>query len=106
MIEVEKKFRATDEGKTRLMNGAEFVNEKTFTDIYWDTKHKLIDPTVDLVYTVADQAHNISEIHVAFDAVGVSPLKPVFEHLNGRFEYDTLRLARLLYPKGELRSKD
>ena len=36
MIEVEKKFRATDEGKMRLMDGAEFVNEKTFTDIYWD----------------------------------------------------------------------
>jgi adenylate cyclase class IV len=37
MTEVEKKFRTTDEGKTRLMNGAKFVNEKTFTDMYWDT---------------------------------------------------------------------
>lgn len=37
MIEVEKKFKLTPEDIERLTDGAEFINEKTFTDIYFDT---------------------------------------------------------------------
>lgn len=37
MIEVERKFRPTEEQKAALINGAAFVGEKTMTDIYYDT---------------------------------------------------------------------
>ena len=37
MIEVEKKFKLNDEEEKRLLKGAEFVSEKTFTDVYYDT---------------------------------------------------------------------
>lgn len=37
MIEVEKKFKLNDEEKQRLIQGAEFLNEKAFVDIYYDT---------------------------------------------------------------------
>ncbi len=37
MIEVEKKFRLTDEEEKRLTDGAEFLGVKTFTDVYCDT---------------------------------------------------------------------
>lgn len=38
MIEVEKKFILSESEKNRLIDGAEFLNEKTFTDVYYDTK--------------------------------------------------------------------
>ena len=37
MIEVEKKLDLTPAEEARLLKGATFVNEKTFTDIYYDT---------------------------------------------------------------------
>lgn len=37
MIEVEKKFLFDETAKNRLLDGAEFIKEKTFTDIYFDT---------------------------------------------------------------------
>lgn len=37
MIEVEKKLQLTAEEEARLLSGATFVSEKTFTDIYYDT---------------------------------------------------------------------
>ncbi len=37
MIEVEKKFLLSKEQKKRLIEGAEFVGEKVFTDVYYDT---------------------------------------------------------------------
>lgn len=36
-------------------------------------------------------------IHTAFGEVGVEYLKSAFEHLGGRYDYDTIRLARMLY---------
>ncbi len=38
MIEVEKKFILTEESKTFLIEGAEFINERVFTDIYYDNE--------------------------------------------------------------------
>lgn len=38
MIEVEKKFLLTAEDEKRLIDGAEFIGEKVFTDIYYDKK--------------------------------------------------------------------
>lgn len=37
MIEIEKKFLLTDENIARLTDNAEFLGEKSFTDIYYDT---------------------------------------------------------------------
>ena len=37
MIEVEKKLIVTPEEKARVIEGAEFISEKKFTDIYYDT---------------------------------------------------------------------
>lgn len=37
MFEVERKFHLTEEEKGRLLNGAQFVGEKQFVDIYYDT---------------------------------------------------------------------
>lgn len=37
MIEVEKKFLLSDEERARLLKGAEFESEHTFTDTYYDT---------------------------------------------------------------------
>jgi len=38
MFEIEKKFILTEKQKERLIDGAEFLGEKTFTDIYYDTE--------------------------------------------------------------------
>lgn len=38
MIEVEKKFILDDKDKRRLTKDASFLNERAFTDIYYDTK--------------------------------------------------------------------
>lgn len=37
MIEVEKKFILNDQDKERLTKGAQFLNERVFTDVYYDT---------------------------------------------------------------------
>lgn len=37
MIEVEKKFILTNLERERLLDGAEYLNERVFTDIYYDT---------------------------------------------------------------------
>jgi len=37
MIEIEKKFILTDAQKEKLLENAEFLDEKTFTDVYYDT---------------------------------------------------------------------
>lgn len=36
-------------------------------------------------------------IHKIFDKLGTSPLKPVFERLGGKYSYDDIRIARILY---------
>lgn len=36
-------------------------------------------------------------IHKIFDKLGTSPLKPVFEKLGGKYSYDDIRIARILY---------
>lgn len=38
MIEVEKKFILNEQNKKRLIKDARFLNERVFTDIYYDTK--------------------------------------------------------------------
>jgi adenylate cyclase class IV len=38
MFEVEKKFKLSEEESKKLLEGADFVSEKTFTDVYFDTE--------------------------------------------------------------------
>jgi len=38
MLEVEKKFILSNQDKERLTKNAQFLNERVFTDIYYDTK--------------------------------------------------------------------
>ena len=38
MIEVEKKFILNEQDKERLIKNAQFLNERAFTDIYYDTE--------------------------------------------------------------------
>ena len=38
MIEVEKKFILNEQNLKRIIKGTQFINEKIFTDIYYDTK--------------------------------------------------------------------
>ncbi|MEK7539594.1 MAG: CYTH domain-containing protein [Patescibacteria group bacterium] len=38
MIEVEKKFILNEQDKERLTKGAQFLNERVFTDVYYDTE--------------------------------------------------------------------
>ncbi|MBI2056548.1 MAG: AAA family ATPase [Candidatus Sungbacteria bacterium] len=39
----------------------------------------------------------IAETHAAFRTLGAERLKPIFERLEGRIPYDTIRLARVLF---------
>ena len=45
MIEVEKKFLIDKGGLAKLLEGAEFVNERKFTDTYWDTSDHSLTTT-------------------------------------------------------------
>lgn len=42
MIEVEKKFNLSEEEISHLVDGADFLNERVFTDIYYDTKDYIL----------------------------------------------------------------
>ncbi|OIO48228.1 MAG: AAA family ATPase [Parcubacteria group bacterium CG1_02_40_25] len=44
-------------------------------------------------------ANNLSEIHALFCEVGLERLSPVFEELAGKYSYDELRIARMMYQK-------
>jgi adenylate cyclase class IV len=42
MFEVEQNFNLSEEQKTRLLDGATLLREKTFTDVYFDTPYFLL----------------------------------------------------------------
>lgn len=43
---------------------------------------------------------NLVEIHVAMAVIGTEKLVPIFNRLQGKYDYETLRIARLLYRDG------
>ena len=53
----------------------------------------------DIVNLITGQEAVIKEIHVAMKFLGAGPMKPIFEHFEGRISYDLIRLARLLFDK-------
>ena len=44
-------------------------------------------------------ANSLSEIHALFREIGTDRLSPIFEKLAGRYSYDELRIARIMYQK-------
>ncbi len=45
------------------------------------------------------EENEMRDIHAAMRELGAIPLKPVFDHFDGRIPYDILRLARLTFEK-------
>jgi len=56
-----------------------------------------IEQVAHLVPNDVEMKKAIAEIHSAFGEVGTEYLKSAHEHFDGRFDYDTIRFARLLY---------
>lgn len=53
----------------------------------------------DIQHLLRTNEKMISEVHAAFRTLGAERLKPVFEHLESRIPYDTIRLARILFSR-------
>jgi len=51
----------------------------------------------DISYLAKGKENIIAEIHGAFEKLGIERLKPTHDHFNGRFSYEIIRLARLLF---------
>lgn len=62
-------------------------------------KKEEIEPLRDLIHLIRGQEKTMAEINQAFRQLGHTPLKPVFDQLDGRIPYATIRLARLLFIK-------
>jgi hypothetical protein len=60
-------------------------------------KEKEIDPNRDLAHLSHGQEATIEKIHDALRALGPTPLRSIFDQLDGRVPYETIRVARLLY---------
>src|SRR5690606_6691484 len=67
-------------------------------------EEKSIDYKKDLLHVADGQEVLMDEIAKAFDKLGTSPLKPVFEYMKGHVPYEKLRLARVLYRGGKVGS--
>ena len=53
-----------------------------------------LDKISHLKSEVGDEA--ISEIKIAFQQLGAERLKPIYDYFEGRYQYKSIRLARLL----------
>lgn len=75
-----------------------FTQSTIVTHLAKARKNGVVNPS-DITHLARGREKEFAKIHEAFGLLGIDMLKPVFEHLNGRVSYDTLRLARLLYEK-------
>lgn len=50
-----------------------------------------------ILHLAAGKEHMIDEINQAQNLLGAEKLSPVFEHFKGKYSYENIRLARLLY---------
>lgn len=93
MIEVEKKFRITEEALAKLTAGAEFLGVKTFTDICYDDSSYSLS-TTDRWLRSRD---GVFEFKVRFDAKDSS-------HMDRYYELHDAEIRRELKlpPKGSL----
>lgn len=99
----EQRFTATLEiivtGKT-VTEVAELRGRTTGTIIEHLEKLKADGklPIANILHIFTHDAPALAEIHTAITKLGFAKMKPVYEHLDGKFSYETLRIANLLYP--------
>jgi len=118
MIEIEKKFILTNVQKEKLLKNAEFLGEKTFTDIYYDTpeyaltkndiwlrarngKFELKLPLQKNGYELTNQYHEVEgeeKIRQIFDIV---PMRSFLEDIQsfGYASFGEFRTIRKEYKK-------
>ena len=103
MIEIEKKFRLTDQQRESLVKDAEFVGEKTFTDTYYDTADYILT-TKDIWLRRREDAFELKvAVHFGYDRPAdqydeITDEKAIREKL--RIKADTGDLAQDLAAQG------
>lgn len=90
MIEVEKGFNLTEEQERALIDGAEFLGEKKFTDVYYD----------DTQYSLTLSDHWLRKRDGRFE-LKVSMNKPLEERISDQYEELESDEAILQYFKAE-----
>lgn len=120
MIEVEKKFLLTDQDRERLIQSADFLNEKTFTDTYYDRadfaltsrdkwlrsrdgRFELKLPLHQGTDRLADQYDELEDDASIKDALGFDGENNLADNLinNGYRPFATLTTTRRKYRKGD-----
>ena len=82
----------------REISGQEKIQERTIMDHLFNNIRDGIAVRNDLlVPLLPSDKKSITAIMEAFDRVGAEKLKPVYDELNGMFDYDTINLCRLYY---------
>lgn len=119
MIEVEKKFILTEKEKERLIKGAEFLNEKVFTDIYYDTndfsltsndrwlrsrdgKFELKIPIHQGADRLIDQYNELEDEQKIREALSLFSQRSISDDLarRGYYSFCTCKTTRRKYKKG------
>ena len=118
MIEVEKKFILNEQDKERLTKNADFLNERVFTDIYYDTKifsltsndkwlrsregkFELKLPLHEGTDRLADQYDELEDEQKIRESLNLSPNGSVADDLAkaGYFPFCTCKTTRKKYKK-------
>ncbi|MBI3335122.1 MAG: CYTH domain-containing protein [Candidatus Portnoybacteria bacterium] len=118
MIEVEKKFILNEQDKERLTKDAKFLNERVFTDIYYDTKifsltsndkwlrsregvFELKLPLHNGVERLADQYDELGDGQKIRQALNLPPNKNLADDLikAGYFPFCTCKTTRRKYKR-------
>lgn len=99
-----KRYERTVEMIAGGMNIADIARELGFTEGTVMThleeanaKGKIRDEQ--MKHLKGENTDGLKEIHAAFSELGITFLNPVRDHLEGRYSYDDIRLARLFYKK-------
>jgi len=119
MIEVEKKFILSEQDKKQLTNDPEFLSERVFSDIYYDTEKFLLTsqdkwlrsrdrvfelklPLHNGVERLADQYDELEDEQKIRRALNLLPNKNLADDLikAGYFPFCTCKTTRRKYKKG------
>ena len=119
MIEVEKKFILSEQDKKQLTKDAEFLSERVFSDIYYDTEKFLLTsqdkwlrsrdrvfelklPLHNGVERLADQYDELEDEQKIRRALNLLPNKNLADDLikAGYFPFCTCKTTRRKYKKG------
>ena len=98
----EKRYEKTVQMISGGMNIADIARERGLTEGTIMThleeackKGKILNEQ--MAHLKTENEDGLKEIHDAFRELGITFLNPIRDHLNGRYSYDTIRLARLFY---------